>query len=517
MTGLSLNQPLHKARGERPEGVFTIFGDRRRTNTSFVDRVARLANGLKGLGLGPGDRVAMLAMNSDRFVEYVYATLWAGGVINPVNTRWSPLEMAFSLDDSETAILIVDDAFLPLVCQLQEHTQAPLVVIHAGDANPPEGMHGFEALIEANDPAEDAGRNGDDMAALLYTGGTTGRPKGVMLSHANIATCSLSLTAAAEHGGDAPGLHVAPFFHIGGVGVVFQFAFRRAPQVIMPMFDAAETLRLIEQEKVGDIFVVPTMLRWLLDHEDIDKRDLSSLKSIRYGAAPIDTTLLARAMKAVPTAGFMQVYGQTEFAPVVTCLPPKDHHGPGAERRLTSAGRPLPTATVRIADPEGRDVPTGEVGEILVKGAQTMLGYWKRPEETEAALRDGWLHTGDAGRMDEDGYLYVVDRVKDMIITGGENVFSAEVEEALASMPGIAACAVVAARDDEWGERVHAFVVTLNECEASLEDIQKHCRKRIAGYKVPRSVSVVDALPLSPAGKVLKHELRATLAATEVS
>jgi acyl-CoA synthetase (AMP-forming)/AMP-acid ligase II len=517
MTGLSLTQPVQKARQEEPNRLFTIFGERRRRNADFADRVSRLAGALVGLGLGPGDRVSMLALNSDRFVEYVYATMWAGGVINPVNARWSPLEMAFSLEDSGTRILVVDDTFVPLVEKLKEHAPVLRDVIHAGDGPPPEGMHGYEDLIASGDQVDDAGRNGDDLAALLYTGGTTGQPKGVMLSHANIATCSLSLTAAAEHGGDAPGLHVAPFFHIGGVGVIFQFAYRRAPQVIMPAFDPAETLRLIEAEKVGDIFVVPTMLRWLLDHPDISKRDLSSLRSVRYGAAPIDTTLLARAMKAIPTAGFMQVYGQTEFAPVVTCLPPQDHYGSGAEKRLASAGLPLPTATVRIADAEGNDLPKGAVGEIQVQGAQTMKGYWNRPEESAAALKDGWLHTGDAGRMDEDGYLYVVDRVKDMIITGGENVYSAEVEEALASMPVIAASAVVAAKDDEWGERVHAYIVPSDGAAPTLDEIQHHCREKIANYKVPRSISLVDALPLSPAGKVLKHELRARLATTEHS
>lgn len=511
MPGLSLVQPLHKAARERPGEPFTIFGVRRRPNAEFVDRVARLSAGLVSLGVKPGDRVAMLATNSDRFVEYVYATLWAGGAINPVNARWSVAEMAFSLQDSGTAVLIVDDTFAKLLPELKAHAPVLAHVIHASDSPPLEGMHGFEALIAANAPMAEAGRSGDDMAALLYTGGTTGRPKGVMLSHANIATCSLALTAAAEHGGDAPGLHVAPFFHIGGVGVIFQFAFRRAPQVIMPAFDPAETLRLIEKEKVGDIFVVPTMLRWLLDHPDISKRDLTSLKSIRYGAAPIDTTLLERAMKAIPTAGFMQVYGQTEFAPVVTCLPPQDHHGPKAAKRLASAGRPLPTATVRIVDADDNDVPVGQVGEIAVRGPQIMLGYWNRPEETAAALRNGWLHTGDAGRMDEDGYLYVVDRVKDMIITGGENVYSAEVEDALAKMPGIAASAVVAAKDDEWGERVHAYIVPAPGASPTLDEIQAHCRTLIAGYKVPRSMTLLDVFPLSPAGKILKHELRARL------
>ncbi|MGG7566495.1 AMP-binding protein [Rhodovulum sp. DZ06] len=509
--GLSLTLPLLKAAEERPGGVFTVFGGRRRSNAEAADRVARLAAALAARGVGRGDRVAMLAHNSDRFVEYVFATLWAGAAINPVNARWSAAEMAFSLEDSGTRVLVVDDAFAPMVPELRALAPCIAHVIHAGDGPPPGGAEGFEALIAAHDPAPDAGACGDDMAALLYTGGTTGRPKGVMLSHAGIAACTLSLTAAAPNGGDAPGLHVAPFFHIGGVGVIFQFAFRRAPQVILPAFDAAEALRLIEAERVGDVFVVPTMLRRLLDHPDAATRDLASLISIRYGAAPIDTALLARAMAAIPTAGFMQVYGQTEFSPVVTCLAPADHLGDGARARLTSAGRPLPTARVRIVDADRRPLPVGAVGEIAVQGAQVMLGYWNRPEETAKALSGGWLYTGDAGFMDAAGFLHVVDRVKDMIVTGGENVYSAEVENALSTLPGVAACAVIALPDPDWGERVHAVIVPAPGHAPDLEAVRAHCRPLIAGYKAPRSVSLAEALPLSPAGKVLKHRLRAEL------
>ncbi|MGR3321553.1 MAG: long-chain-fatty-acid--CoA ligase [Pseudooceanicola sp.] len=513
MAGPGLTQPLHKARSERPGGTFTICGDRRRGNAAFVDRVARLAGAFRARGVGPGDRVAMLAANSDRYVEYVFATLWAGGVVNPVNTRWSLREIAFSLTDSDTRVLIVDDAFAASVAELRDLAPDLRLVIHAGEGPAARDTEDFEDLIATATPVPDAERSGDDMAALLYTGGTTGRPKGVMLSHANIAIGALGVGAAGGHGGDRPGLHVAPFFHIGGIGTIFQFAFRRAPQVITPAFDPGETLRLVEAERIGDIFVVPTMLRWLLDHPDIGTRDLSSLVSIRYGAAPIDTTLLARAMRAIPTAGFTQLYGQTEFSPVVTCLPPADHLGEGAEARLTSAGRPISTATVRIVDPSRRDLPVGTVGEIAVKGPQIMLGYWNRPEETAAVLEDGWLFTGDAGFMDAEGYLHIVDRVKDMIVSGGENVYSAEVEDALSRMPGVAACAVVAAKDAEWGERVHAFVVPADGAALTLENVRAHCRDWIAGYKAPRSLSLVEALPLSPAGKVLKHELRARLVA----
>ena len=504
-----LTQPLHKARRERPVDLFTIHGDRRQTNAVFADRVARLAGGLKSLGVTQGDRVGMLAANSDRYLEYVFATLWAGGVLNPVNTRWSVPEIAYSLDDSDTRLLIVDDNFAPLVEDLRARADVELTIVRLGEAEIP-GAHDFGALIAGSDPVPDAMRHDDDLAAILYTGGTTGAPKGVMLSHRNMYSDALGLTAAADHGGDAPGLHVAPLFHVGGLAVVFQFALRRAPQVTIPAFDAGEVLRLIEAEGVGDIFLVPVMLRRLIEHPDMATRDVSALRSIRYGAAPIDVTLLGRAMRAFPEAGFLQVYGQTECAPVVTVLAPQDHVPDAEAPQMRSAGRPIATAEIRIVDPEGNECPTGQVGEIAVRGPTVMQGYWNKPEETAEALKDGWMHTGDAGCFDEAGFLHVVDRIKDMIITGGENVFSTEVENALAKHDGVSLCAVIGVPDDEWGERVHAVVLCVEgRDDLCAEVLSEHCRGFIAGYKVPRSFEFVTEMPLSPAGKVLKKDLRA--------
>ncbi|WP_118137089.1 long-chain-fatty-acid--CoA ligase [Oceanicella sp. SM1341] len=503
-----LTQALHKARRERPDAPFTIHAGRRQGCAAFADRVARLAGGLRGLGLAPGDRVGMLAANSDRYIEYIFATLWAGGVLNPVNTRWTVSEIAFSLEDSDTRILIVDDAFAPLVEALRARCAADLAIVRLGAAAIP-GAQDYEALIAASAPAEDALRHDEDLAAILYTGGTTGAPKGVMLSHRNMYTDALALTAAADHGGDAPGLHVAPLFHVGGLAVVFQFALRRAPQVTLPAFEPGEVLRLIEAERAGDVFLVPVMLRMLLDHPDMARRDVSSLRSIRYGAAPIDTALLGRAMRAFPRAGFLQVYGQTECAPVVTVLAPQDHTSDPRAAHMRSAGRPIATAEIRILDPAGGECPTGEVGEIVVRGPTVMQGYWRRPEETAAALGDGWMHTGDAGRFDAQGYLYVVDRIRDMIITGGENVYSVEVENALARHEGVSLCAVIGVPDETWGERVHAVVLCRPGVTLCARTLTEHCRGFIAGYKVPRSFEFVTEMPLSPAGKVLKKDLRA--------
>lgn len=504
-----LTQSLHKARRECPDEIFSIYEGRRQTNKIFVDRVAKLAGGLRGLGLKVGGRVGMLANNSDRFLEYIYATLWAGGVLNPVNTRWSAREIAYSLDDSGTDILIVDDSFAPMVETLRELCGVDLTVIRLGAADL-SGAIDYDALIDGADPVADELRSGDDLAAILYTGGTTGAPKGVMLSHKNLVTNALALTAAADHGGAAPGLHVAPLFHVGGLAAVFQFALRRAPQITTPAFDPGKTLKLIETEAVGDIFVVPVMLRWLVDHPDVATCNVSSLRSIRYGAAPIDVTLLRRAMDAFPEAGFLQVYGQTECAPVVTALAPQDHVADAGAPQMRSAGKPIGTAEICILDGNGAEAPQGEVGEIAVRGPTVMLGYWNKPEETAEVLKEGWMHTGDAGRFDENGFLYVVDRVKDMIITGGENVYSIEVENALAKFSGVSLCAVIGVPDQEWGERVHAVIVPDEGVTLSEKALDAHCRSLIAGYKTPRSYEFLTEMPLSAAGKILKKDLRAS-------
>ncbi|WP_428928983.1 class I adenylate-forming enzyme family protein [Marinibacterium sp. SX1] len=505
---MHLTAAVHRDAREEPDRIATICGDRIQTCAALEQRVSRLAAGLRDLGLAPGDRVGMLSMNSDFYIEYIFGTLWAGGVLNPVNVRWSVKEIAFSLDDSGTAILIVDDTFAPMVPELRALSDTLTTVIHVGTGPAPEGALDYEALIAAYEPCADAMRGGNDLAAILYTGGTTGAPKGVMLSHQNMLMDALGLTAGAEHGGSAPGLHVAPLFHIGGLAVVMQFMVRRAPHVLLPTFDAGETLRLIEHWKIGDMFTVPTMLRRLIDHPDLATRDVSSLRSIRYGAAPIDQTLLRAAMKAFPSAGFLQVYGQTEAAPVVTALAPEFHTTDPDVPHMASAGRSIPTAEIAILGADDSECPRGEVGEICVRGPTVMIGYWNRPEETAQALRGGWLHTGDAGFMDDKGFVYVVDRIKDIIITGGENVFSTEVENILTRHPAVQFCAVIGVPDEEWGERVHAVLVLHAGHDATEDEMRQMCRAEIAHYKVPRSIEFRAEMPLSPAGKILKRELR---------
>ena len=505
---MDLTQPLHKALQERPNITALVCGERRRTFAQFVDRVARLAAVLQSLGLQPGDRVGLLALNSDRFVEYLYATWWAGGVINPVNIRWSAREVAYSLDDCDTRILLADAHFGAVAQQQRELSRSLKTLVHFGDGPAPEGMADAEALMAHARPVPDARRGGADLAAVMYTGGTTGLPKGVMLTHGNLYAGQLSANMAATRPPEAVGLNMAPMFHVGGTGLTLQLMMRLCTQVIIPAFDEVKVLEALQSERASETFMVPTMLKRLIEHPRFGEFDTSSLQLVLYGAAPIDDALLLQAIEKLPRAGFCQLYGMTELSPVVTVLPAWCHlpDQPAARRR--SAGRPVPIAEVRIVDAEGRPVPHGTVGEIAVRGPMVMAGYWNKPEQTAEVLRDGWMHTGDGGLMDADGFVCVVDRLKDMIVSGGENIYSAEVENAIAQLPQVSMCAVVGVPDDKWGERVHAVVVLREGTTLDAQALVAHCKTLIAGYKCPRSVEFRSEIPLSPAGKMLKYKLR---------
>lgn len=505
-----LTQALHKAAREKPSIRATVFAHRETTYGLLALRIARLAGALDALGVKPGQRVGMLALNSDRYLEYIFCTLWAGAVINPINTRWRVNEIAYSVQDCETEILFVDDAFLPLVALLRERCTCLREIIYCGDASTPAGMHGYEQLLEAAEPIDDRVRSGNDLAAVLYTGGTTGMPKGVMLSHTNLLTNALSTLAAAPRPVVDVALHVAPLFHVGGIASIVQTMLRTATHVILPGFDPGAVLTAIDRHKVNEVFLVPTMLQMLLDDPAFVKHDVSSLRNIIYGAAPIDSALLNRALSAFPSSQFMQVYGMTELAPVVAVLPDFCHTGDGS--KLNAAGRPTPICEVRIVDPDTHDErAAGVTGEVLVRGPSVMIGYWNKPEETAKTLRNGWMCTGDGGYLDQDGYLHITDRIKDMIVSGGENVYSTEVENAILSHPAVQACAVIGISDEKWGEAVHAVVVARPGHELTTDQLKAHCREQIAGYKCPRSIEFRDALPLSAAGKLLKYKLRDAL------
>ena len=503
---MNLTQGLHRAVQQDPNGIATVCAGRTRTHAQSVDRISRLAAGLTNCGVEDGERAAILSLNSDRYHEFLAATLWAGGVVVPVNLRWSIAEIAESLSEVDARVLVVDDAFAGQVAGIRAAHPRLEYVIHAGDAPRPAGALSFERLIADNDPIADARRGDDVLAAVFYTGGTTGRSKGVMLSHANLLTSALGVLAS-EHFLSPGGvyLHAAPMFHLADLAAWTCQLLRGGTHVMVPTFEPVAVLAAIAEHSVTDVLLVPTMIQLLVDHPRIDEFDLTSLRRVVYGASPMSEGVLNRAIKALPNATFTQAYGMTELSPCATLLLPADHEHPVHRR---SAGRAVLHGQVRIVGPDDVEVPRGTVGEIVASGGHVMLGYWNRPEETAHALRGGWMHTGDGGAMDDAGYVYIADRIKDMIITGGENVYSVEVENVLALHPAVATCAVIGVPDETWGERVHAVVVPVSGNTPDIDELTAFCRARMAGYKTPRSMEIVEALPLSAAGKVLKRELR---------
>ena len=501
-----LTQSLHRNVQQQPDRPATIFGGRTRTFAESADRIARLAGALSSLGVARGDRVGILALNSDRYHEYLFAVPWIGAAVNPVNIRWSPAEISYSLVESDTRILFVDDTFAPMIPALRQQFPGLATVIFCGDGAVPDGALSYEDLVSGNDPVEDTRTGGGELVGVFYTGGTTGHPKGVMLSHTNLLTSAIGSLASGQFISPLGRLlHAAPMFHLADIASWTAGNLVGSTHVIVPMFTPAGVMKAIAEHAATDALLVPTMIQMLVDDPAIGDFDLSSLDHLVYGASPISVALLERARKVFPSAGFTQAYGMTELSPVATLLQPADHDNPALRR---AAGRAAPHVEVKIVDPDDNEVDRGVVGEVVVRGDSVMLGYWNRPADTAAAIRDGWMHTGDGGRMDENGYVFIVDRIKDMIITGGENVYSAEVENALAGHPAVAACAVIGVPDAEWGERVHAVVVLLPETSATEDEIRAHCKSLIAGYKSPRSVEFVEALPMSGAGKILKRELR---------
>ncbi len=502
-----ITQTLRRAVQIKANGTATIFGERQQTWQQFQDRVARLAGALKQFNVGPADRVAILSLNSDRYLEYLYGVAWAGAACNPVNIRLAPPEIAYTLEDSGSAVLLVDDAFSQMLPALRPLLTAVKHLIFIGDGPCPEGCIDYEQLLANSTPVPDANAGGDDLAGLFYTGGTTGKSKGVMLSHDNVVYNALNVLPALGYDDQAVYLHAAPMFHLADMASTFAVTMGAGTHVVVPRFDVDDVLNAISKHRVTHTILVPTMINLLVHSDCIAEYDLSSWRRLMYGASPMPEALLKKAMTLLPRVELAQGYGQTEAAPVITFLEPRFHTQGGA--KLTSAGRPAYGVEVIVVDDDDRELPRGQAGEICARGMNVMQGYWGLKEQTEQTLRNGWLHTGDIGYMDEDGFVYIVDRAKDMIISGGENVFSVEVEGAIYEHPGVQECAVIGVPSEQWGEAVHAVVVPKPNVTLTAEEIIEHCRERIAGYKQPRSVSFQsEPLPVSGAGKILKTELR---------
>ncbi|PQP20049.1 fatty-acid--CoA ligase [Rhodococcus opacus] len=502
-----LTQGLHRAVEQSPSGSMLVGEGLTFSFREVRERVARLAGGLRTLGVRRDDRVAILSLNSLHYTEMLLAVPWADGVLVPVNTRWSTAEIVYALNDAGATHLFVDDTFASSVATIVSQCEGLKAVVHQG-REAASGVVAYEDLIDEHKPIADAHRSGDDLAGLFYTGGTTGHPKGVMLTQRNLMTSTLAGAAAGSlFGRGSRYLHVAPMFHLADLFAWNLVMVGGGTHYAIPSFEPERVLQLIEEHRIQGTTLVPTMIQMLTDHEDAAHRVLSSLEVVLYGAAPISMALLRRALAAFPAARFTQAYGMTEAAAAVTLLMPEDHN---VEGRRTSAGRPMLHTDIRIVDETGTEADRGVIGEITLRSDSVMLGYWNRPDETHAVLRDGWYFSGDAGYMDDNGYVFAVDRLKDLIITGGENVYSVEVENAISSHPAVHSCAVIGIPDEKWGETVHAVVIRKPATQVTEAEIRDHARALIAGYKVPRSVDFVDSIPVSPAGKILKRELRST-------
>ncbi|MBC2716341.1 MAG: long-chain-fatty-acid--CoA ligase [Desulfobacteraceae bacterium] len=488
-----------------PDHTATVFEGEQLTHAGLNRRVNRLANALTKLGFKKGDRVAVLAENTHKYLETYFAAAKLGMSVTPLNFRLSDEEIVHVANDSEATCLFVGDGYEERVQKIGKD----LKQINSWIAydNKPPGFIEYEDML-ADAPETDPGVevDEDDLAVLMYTGGTTGLPKGVMMSHRNLMTAVLSATIAMEFTKKDATCFVLPLFHVsfwpalcvlmvGGKVVI-----NRKP-------DLNGILKLIQDEKCTHINAVPTIYGWLLQSADVDAYDLSSLRSISYAGSPMPIELLKQCMRKFGNI-LSQAYGMTE-ALGVTMLPEKDHFLDGDRSRLlASAGKPILCAEVGIVDEHGKPLKVGEIGEIVVQGKHVMMGYWKNPELTQQTIHDGWYHSGDIGYVDEQGYLFLVDRKADMIVTGGENVYPKEVEDVLYEHPAVSMAAVVSAPDEKWGERVQAAVVLKKDQSIAENDLIFFCKERLAGYKCPKVIEFWEALPITPVGKILRKDVK---------
>jgi acyl-CoA synthetase (AMP-forming)/AMP-acid ligase II len=481
------------------------------THAALRDRAVRLVSAMADAGVRHQGRVAVLSRNGIEFGELIAATQLGGIVMATVNFRLSPPEVADVLRRVDPSVVFVASEFAPVIADVVARLEPPpLVVVIGGQA--PSGAIGYEHFV-------DGGRGGeppfvatpDDVACLLFTSGTTGASKCCIIGQRELRRVVYTMNHEMHCGSDDRGLINMPMFHVGALAIVGGLHARGGTVVLQRQFDAADAVRLIAEERITVLHSAPVMLKALLDAVE-DRSAVKTVRTVVYSAAPMTTTILRRAMSMLPNAGFLNLYGQTEV--IVSGLPRELHalDGPAAEERLRSVGFPFPGTRVRIVGEDGSDVPEGQAGEIVVQSDAAFRGYLDDATATAATLRGGWCLTGDVGRLDARGLLFLVDRKKDVIISGGENVYSPEVEDAIATADGVAACAVVGLPDEKWGETVCAVVVPSSGATPTLRGVQEHVRRTLAGYKVPRRLVLVTELPVLASGKVDKKRLRADLA-----
>jgi long-chain acyl-CoA synthetase len=506
---MQATQMLRQAIIEQPDRAGTVYNGRKRTWRQIGDRVARLAGALANLGIVEDDCIAALGFNSDRYLELYFSIPWAGAVFTPLNIRWSVAENRFAVRESKARILFVDDDFLDQGRELS--SDGTLTLIYMGEHEAPSGMLDYETLVRESDPTMDKDRYGDDVYVVLYTSGTTSQSKGAALSHRNAMSASIAFLATLPAREDLVHLHVGGMFHLSGAGPTWYITLSGGTNVILPKFDVDAVLNEIPKHKVTNIVLVPTMINMLINHPKLPQFDLSSVRTCVYGGSPIPEMVLDGAVKKLPSWGFHQIYGMTETAGYGVAFGWKEHLKALAAvpKRLKAAGRVVPGMQLKIVRPDGTEAGAGETGEVLMRGDNVMIRYFNNDKASAEALKGGWMHSGDAGFMDEDGFVYIADRIKDMIVTGGENVYSVDVERALYMHPAVREAAVVGIPSENWGETVHAVVVLREGHSATEQELILHCKSLIGGYKCPRSVEFwTEALPVTPVGKIRKNVLR---------
>ena len=497
-----------------PDRTAIVFEDRRITYTGLQDRVNRLANALAELGVAAGDRVAVLQVNSHEHVEAYFAAARLDAVYVPLNFRSRADELTHMIGDCRPRVLMVGGQYVDLIADITgDLTSVEQYVALEGHV---AGWHLYDEMIAgASDEERFPQDDGDDLTVIMFTAGTTGSPKGVMLTHDSFSSYILSNVAPADPEVEERNILTVPMYHIAGVQAVMAGVYGGRTLIIQRQFEPEGWMSLVESERASRAMMVPTMLKMLMDHANFHDHDLSSLEVITYGAAPMPLEVIRRAIDEFPGAHFVNAFGQTETASTITALSPEDHVLEGTPRdverklqRLSSIGKPLEDVEVRVMDEDGAPVAQGEVGEIVARGERLMKGYWHQDEATAETIRNGWLHTGDLGYFDEDGYIFLAGRARDFIKRGGEMISPEEVERVLHSHPCVEEAAIIGVPDVDWGERVRAIVVLKDGMEVDPDDVIEYCRQHLASFKKPESVVFAAALPRNAMGKVLKQELR---------
>jgi len=484
--------------------------DRSYTWLEVATRVRAVASELISRGFKKGDRMAIMSLNSARYFEMQFAVLWAGGTVVPINTRFAAREIIYCLEDMDGAWICCDDEMLLLFEGIRSSLHGTRGLIYIGTNHCPEGYVSYDTLLQGDPGADTADPAVDDIAIIYFTGGTTGLPKGVMLTHAQMLAGSQGWSSAFKSlSEDDVYIHVAPMFHMADGIMCFTATIAACANVFMGKFEMQPLVDACNRHKVTCILLVPTMARMLCLYLNETGQTISSVRQMVYGASPMPRPVLDMVMKTFAKVELYHGYGATE-ALGITILGP-EYHTPDerGEKMMRSCGRPFRGVLLSIQSPDRKILPPGEVGEVCIRSNSVMKGYWNKPHLTEDVMHDNWYHSGDAGFLDEKGFLTLVDRVKDMLITGGENVYSAEVENALMLHPAIEECAIIGLPDEKWGELVHAVVRLKPGGSVTGPDLQQHCRQHLAGYKVPKSVEFFErSLPKTPVGKMDKTQLK---------